>query len=454
MVSGHYNEAIGHYNTKGGEMTKNQTNGVDSEDDLDDYDIAEANCELAMVEGQLCNIPYEVYDLPDLTGVLSIETWNSFLTEEERFFLSCFLPDMDQETFSLTMRELLGGASLCFGNPVDKFYKKLRGGLFTPKVSCSKEGVMFLKRKVYYYSLKFYHEKLVKTFTEMQRLCDQYGNELGKNTRLLLWSERRKRENLKLLDLNKVPSENLERKRTKSSTFPRGSSSKNTCKLKITNKGIFQYQTPSFVSSQQHHQILPKGILKVIPRPSSSSVIPGEPYLAPENNLLQIHKTDSKSTRFAASPYSGTRFENPYGTISWSINELPKYLLNHQDASFSYLETTRRNSIKGTEPVFHDPTDTICRGLGASYYTITEQNLPTKQEEYVHYHLKSPGFKLGFLDAGSETMETTKLLSGKKNFQRQPLRALSEDNHARETDDDHLFSMTYKRRKVQRVGMA
>lgn len=463
-VSGHYSETIGHSNTEGGEMKKNQTVEVDSEDDLDECDIAEVNCELAMVQGQLCSIPYEVYDLPDLTGILSIETWNSFLTEGERFFLSCFLPDMDQETFSLTMQELLGGANLCFGNPVDMFYKKLRGGLFTPKVSCCKEGVIFVKRKMYYYSLRYYHEKLIKTFTEMQRLWDQYGKELGNNTKLLLWSERRKRGNLKLLDLNKVPSENLDsatcrltppngvksvgRNRTKSSTFPLGGGSNNTFKLKITKKGIFRYQSPSFVSSQHHHQILPKGLLKVIPKPSS--IILGEPYVAPENNLLQIHESYSKSTRFTASPYSGTRFGKPYGTIACPITEFPKCLLNYQDTSLTYLETTQRSSIKGTEPVLHDPTHTI---PGASNYSITEHNLISEKEEYVHYHLKYPGFKPRILEKGSETMETKRVLSD-KNFQRKPLSVLGEDNHVRETDDDHLFSLTYKRRKVQRKGVA
>lgn len=44
-------------NTKGGEMNKYQTVGVDSDewvddDDSDDYVIAEADCELSMIEGE------------------------------------------------------------------------------------------------------------------------------------------------------------------------------------------------------------------------------------------------------------------------------------------------------------------------------------------------------------------------------------------------------------------
>ncbi|KAG7595551.1 hypothetical protein ISN44_As06g001400 [Arabidopsis suecica] len=452
-------------------MNKNQIVGVDSEDESDDCDIAEANCELAMVEGQLCNIPYELYDLPDLTGILSVETWNSVLTEEERFFLSCFLPDMDQQTFSLTMQELLGGANLYFGNPEDKFYKRLRGGLFTPKVACFKEGVMFVKRRKYYYSLKFYHEKLIKTFTEMQRLWVEYGQKLGNYSRLLLWSGRTQTGNLKRLDLNRVPSEEMdsatcrfktpnvvkpvERNRSKSLTFHRSGSSKNSLKVKITKEGVCRYQGSSLVSAGHHHQTLPKGLLKLVPK--SSSAILREPYVAPGNNLQQIHETVSKSTRFAASPYLGTRFEKPpYGTIACSITELPKCLLNHQDPFLTYLETTQR-STEGTEPVFHDPTHTIPTALGVSNYSSTEHNLPLKQEEYVRYHLNSPGLKPRTVDRGSETTESKRILSS-NNFQREakvlrkPLRVLSEDNHSREANTDNLYSLTYKRRKVQRIA--
>lgn len=70
--------------------------GADSGDDSDEYGLAKFDCELGMVEGQMCNIPYELYDLPDLRDILSLETWNTCLIEEERFQLAAYLPDMDQ----------------------------------------------------------------------------------------------------------------------------------------------------------------------------------------------------------------------------------------------------------------------------------------------------------------------------------------------------------------------
>ncbi|RVW18406.1 Retrovirus-related Pol polyprotein from transposon TNT 1-94 [Vitis vinifera] len=65
------------------ELEENQASGTSFEDDSDDCEFEEVRCELGVVEGQLCNIPFELYDLPDLREILSLDTWNSCLTEDE-----------------------------------------------------------------------------------------------------------------------------------------------------------------------------------------------------------------------------------------------------------------------------------------------------------------------------------------------------------------------------------
>ena len=65
-------------------LEENQASGTCFEDDSDDCEFEEVRCELGVVEGQLCNIPFELYDLPDLREILSLDTWNSCLTEDER----------------------------------------------------------------------------------------------------------------------------------------------------------------------------------------------------------------------------------------------------------------------------------------------------------------------------------------------------------------------------------
>ncbi|KAJ6675105.1 DNA-BINDING PROTEIN-LIKE [Salix viminalis] len=94
-------------------MRDNPVLGADSGNDSDDCELAELNCELGMVE------------------------------EEERFHLSAYLPDMDQEMFCLTMKELFDGSEIYFGNPLDEFFKKLKAGFYPPKVACFREGLQF-----------------------------------------------------------------------------------------------------------------------------------------------------------------------------------------------------------------------------------------------------------------------------------------------------------------------
>ena len=65
-------------------LEENQASGTSFEDDSDDCEFEEVRCELGVLEGQLCNIPFELYDLPDLREILSLDTWNSCLTEDER----------------------------------------------------------------------------------------------------------------------------------------------------------------------------------------------------------------------------------------------------------------------------------------------------------------------------------------------------------------------------------
>eukprot|EP01018_Ginkgo_biloba_P005235 Gb_18554 [translate_table: standard] len=53
-------------------------------DTMDDSDIAELGAKLCMVEDHKCLVLYVLFDLPHLKQILSLDAWNSCLTEEER----------------------------------------------------------------------------------------------------------------------------------------------------------------------------------------------------------------------------------------------------------------------------------------------------------------------------------------------------------------------------------
>lgn len=186
---------------------KRSVRSVELEDSSDDCELAEVNCEFGLVEGQLCNIPYELYDLPNLRDILSLETWNSCLTEEERFYLSAYIPDMNQQTFWLTMKELLGGSDMYFGSPLDTFFERLKGGYYPPKVTSFRECLHSLQRRKHYHSLRSYNDNMTGMFKEMSKLWSQCDMNVGIEGRLYKWRTRQLKRSNSLLDLNTIPED-------------------------------------------------------------------------------------------------------------------------------------------------------------------------------------------------------------------------------------------------------
>ncbi|KAJ0053821.1 hypothetical protein Pint_00718 [Pistacia integerrima] len=320
---GGFCKQISNFNGKDMKVEKSTVSDVDSEDD---YELAEEGCELGMVEGKLCNIPYELYDLPDLREILSMETWNSCLTEEERFFLSAYLPDVDQQTFWLTMKELLGGSDMYFGNPVDIFFKRLKGGFYPPKVASFRECSQFMQRTKYYHSLRSYHDKMVEMFKDMSKQWNQYEMSIGVQERIHTWRTRRKQGANNLLDLNTVPEDSdllgdetnsitpvhhLSKKMKLVSSNPANNifpslsaermkfvtpncNAKGFLKLKTSHKSSLQNHNPKITAADisEKYRSEPKGVLKVVPRVPS---IPLEHSKVMQRQLQPIILGSSKS---------------------------------------------------------------------------------------------------------------------------------------------------------------
>ncbi|WOL06897.1 hypothetical protein Cni_G15631 [Canna indica] len=144
--------------------TSDMDSGMES-DEFDPMELGEAGSTLCQVGNQSCSIPLELYDIPDLGSVLSLETWNDCLSEEERFALAEYLPDMDQETFGHTLRELLSGQNLHFGSPLNTFLTQLKGGLYDPRIVLSRRISIFLQQREYYHCLCKYQNSMVRNLS-------------------------------------------------------------------------------------------------------------------------------------------------------------------------------------------------------------------------------------------------------------------------------------------------
>ncbi|KAL8129868.1 hypothetical protein V2J09_019023 [Rumex salicifolius] len=141
--------------------------GVGS-DDFDLSELGESGTEICQVGDQTCCIPYELYDLPDLREVLSLDVWNECLTEEERFSLTQYLPDMDQDTYMHTLKELFECENLYFGSPITKLFEMFKGGLCEPRVSLYRSGLNFFQRHEHYHFLRNYQNSMVGNLLQIR----------------------------------------------------------------------------------------------------------------------------------------------------------------------------------------------------------------------------------------------------------------------------------------------
>ncbi|CAA0811934.1 Unknown protein [Striga hermonthica] len=137
-------------------------------DDFDLLELGETGEEFCQAGDQTRSIPYELFDLRGLKDVLSMEVWNEILTEEERFALSKYLPDIDHENFMCTLKELFSGDNLHFGSPIDKLFEMLKGGLCEPRVALYRQGLNFLKRRRHYLNLRKHHNAMVNNFCQIR----------------------------------------------------------------------------------------------------------------------------------------------------------------------------------------------------------------------------------------------------------------------------------------------
>ncbi|RRT42981.1 hypothetical protein B296_00042385 [Ensete ventricosum] len=153
--------------------------GMES-DEFDPAELGEPGTQLCQVGNQSCGIPLDLCDLPDLGSILSLETWNECLSEEERFMLAEDLPDMDRETFGYTLKELLSGQNFHFGCPLGTLFSRLKGGLCDPRIVLYRRGLSFLQQREHYHHLCKYQNSMVRSLVgirEAWQNCSVYSIE-------------------------------------------------------------------------------------------------------------------------------------------------------------------------------------------------------------------------------------------------------------------------------------
>lgn len=137
-------------------------------DDFDLLELGETGEEFCQIGDQTCSIPFELYDLPGLGDILSMNVWNDVLTEDERVSLTKYLPDMDQEHFMRTMKELFTGSNFHFGVPINKLFDMLKGGLCEPRVSLYRQGLGFFQKHKHYHVIRKHQNTMVNNLVSIR----------------------------------------------------------------------------------------------------------------------------------------------------------------------------------------------------------------------------------------------------------------------------------------------
>ncbi|XP_057473879.1 uncharacterized protein LOC130762230 [Actinidia eriantha] len=177
------------------DVLQRRSSPVESDDDDDEFDDCDSGAgsdnfdllelggigeEFCRVEDESCSIPFELYDLPGLGDVLSMDVWNDCLTEEDRFSLTKYLPDMDQEMFMRTLKEIFTGCNLHFGSPVTKLFDMLKGGLCEPRVALYRQGLNSFQKRQHYHLLQKHQNSMVSNLYQIQDAwlnCREYSIE-------------------------------------------------------------------------------------------------------------------------------------------------------------------------------------------------------------------------------------------------------------------------------------
>ncbi|KAH9743133.1 nuclear factor kappa-B-binding protein [Citrus sinensis] len=113
------------------------------------------------------SVPQEIFELENLTEVLSYEVWQTQLSEEERNYLKQFLPS--SQNAEQVVEALLTGENFHFGSPFLKWGASLCSGNFHPDAVLHKERSLKADKKAYFLELQKYHNDILEYLQKLKQ---------------------------------------------------------------------------------------------------------------------------------------------------------------------------------------------------------------------------------------------------------------------------------------------
>lgn len=116
------------------------------------------------------DVPREIFELEDLSEVLSLEVWQTYLSENERNNLRKFLPG-EQENETDVVGALFSGNNFHFGNPLVKWESSLCSGALHPDAVLRHEQCLRADKKTYSRELQKYHNNMIGYLQKLKDRC-------------------------------------------------------------------------------------------------------------------------------------------------------------------------------------------------------------------------------------------------------------------------------------------
>ncbi|XP_058778967.1 uncharacterized protein LOC131652980 [Vicia villosa] len=111
-------------------------------------------------------VPQEIFDLDNLSEVLSYEVWNTHLSENERNLLMSFLPRGIEP--QQAVEDLLAGTDFEFGNPFLNWGASLCSGDLHPDIIVNREQRLKSEKRAYYKQLHNYHNGMIGFLSKLK----------------------------------------------------------------------------------------------------------------------------------------------------------------------------------------------------------------------------------------------------------------------------------------------
>ncbi|GMI93946.1 hypothetical protein like AT5G13950 [Hibiscus trionum] len=197
-------------------------------------------------------LPNEIFDLDNLTEVLSYEVWQTLLSENERNLLMQFLPTgTDKEH---VLQALLAGDSFHFGTPFLKWGSLVCSGHLHPDAVIQEEQRLKAEKKAYYSELQDYHNDIIDYLQKLKvkwESCKDPEQEIVHK----LWRSRRAGEKGVFSHSNEPKPVNLEQEATVTSESCSWAADERACSSDNQNSSVVK-------GGKLQRRICEKGFIK------------------------------------------------------------------------------------------------------------------------------------------------------------------------------------------------